>query len=787
MLALDQKALRDIWRMRWQFFAISLVVACGVGMLTMAWCMLASLERTQQRYYTEYRFGHVFARVKRAPISLQAQLHQIPGVVQAEVRIVEEVTLDLTGMLDPANARLVSISETPEQGLHRLHLRRGRMPSPGATNEAVVSEPFALANRLQPGDEFSAIFNGSRKRIKIVGIALSPEFVYQIRPGEMLPNNRTYGVIWMMRNELDTAFDLEGAFNDVVLFLAPEAKERQVIERLDELLGDYGSVGAYCRDLQASNRYVTNELRELRNMGFVAPAIFLAVAAFLMNIVLSRMINAQRTQIATLRAFGYTSLQIGIHYIKIASLVVIAGACLGLVLGGYLGHGMAQMYSNFFHFPHLEFQIDFRAVVAGGVVSLGATLLGVLTEVRHAAQLAPAIAMQPDPPSAFRLALPERLGLARWLSPTTRMTLRCLERKPLQTFFSVVGLSLAVAVIVLGNHSADSIDALIDFQFGNVQRHHYSVGFFDPTSGSALRELAHLPGVRTVEPFRGVVAELRHGNRNRRQELTGLVSHPALFRLVERDGGECSLPPSGLVLSRKLGEMLDVVEGQELEVHILEGQRPKLRIRVDSLIDDLVGVSAYVNIDFLRRILGEGDTISGAFLRTNGEKDAPLLRYLKESPHVSFVSSKQASLDSLRDTLATTMLRMRAINLLFAAVIACGVVYNTARIILAERAYDLASMRILGFTRAEISSIFLGEIAILSMMAIPLGIVLGYALVALATWGYDTELFRLPIVINPSTYVFAAVAVLTATLVSALVVRRRLDHLDIVGVLKARE
>lgn len=787
MLALNQKAFRDVWRLRWQFLAISLVIACGVGMLTMAWSMLASLKHTQERYYADYRFGHVFAHVKRAPITLQSAIQRISGVIQAEVRIVEEVTLDMEGVLEPTNARLVSISANPQNSLHRLHLRVGRLPIPGAANEVVVSEPFAIANRLKPGDFISAIFNGARKRLKIVGLALSPEFVYQIRPGELLPNSKTYGVFWMLRGELDAAFDLEGAFNDVVLVLAPRVGERQVIERLDAILDDYGSVGAYGRDLQTSNRYVTNELRELQNMGLVAPVIFLAVAAFLMNVVLSRMISSQRTQIATLRAFGYSPLQVGLHYVKITAVVVVVGAILGIGLGGYLGHGMAQMYSGFFHFPQLEFQIDYRAVVAGCLVSLGATLLGVYTELKRASRLAPAAAMQPEAPSAYRLAILERLGLARWLSPAARMTLRCLERKPLQTWLSILGLSLAVAVVVLGNHSADSVNAMISFQFGDVQRHDYSIGFTETTSDSVLRDLAHLPGVRDVEPLRGAVAELRHGHLHRRQELTGLVTHPRLFRLIERNGKERSLPPSGLVLSKKLGEMLNVVAGDEIEVHLLEGKRPSLRVRVDSLMDDMIGISAYVHIDFLRKMLEEGDTVSGALLTTSGHHNDQMLRQLRESPRVSFVSSKQAAVSSLRSTLVTTMLRMRFINLLFAAVIACGVVYNSARIILAERSYDLASLRILGFTRAEISGIFLGEIAILTGAAIPLGVVLGYGLVVLATWGYDTELFRLPIVVNRATYAFAGGVVIVATAVSALVVRRQLDHLDIVGVLKARE
>lgn len=787
MRAIDQKALRDVWRLRWQFLAVSLVIGCGVAMLVMSWSLIASLEQSLSGYYRDYRFGHVFAHVKRAPLALREQIEAIPGVIQADLRIVQEVTLDLPGVIEPANARLVSISAEQEGSLHRLYLRQGRLPHAGMREEIVVSEPFAKANGLRPGDQISAVFNGALKRLRIVGVALSPEFVYQIRPGELFPNSKSFGVFWVLRTELDAEFDMEGAFNDAVLFLAPGTKEQEVIDQLDALLDEYGSVGAYGRDLQTSNRFMTNELRELRNMGLVAPVIFLAVAAFLMNVVLSRLINSQRTQIATLRAFGYTPEQIGWHYIQITALVAAVGVVIGGALGAYLGRGTAQMYTMFFSFPSLDFRFDGSALVMGAIVSAVATLAGVYSELRKAVSFAPAAAMQPESPSSYRLALPERLGLSRFLTPAARMTLRCLERKPLQTCLSVLGLGLGVAVVVLGNYSADAVDGLIQFQFGDVQRQQYSIGFYEPTSSSALRDLAHLPGVVQVEPFRGAAAELQKGHRKRRQDLMGLPDRPQLFRLLDQHGREYDVPREGLALSRKLAEMLDVRAGEEVEVQLLEGRRPRLRLRVEALIDDMVGLSAYVHIDLLRRALLEQDAVSGAFIATAGGDSEALLRRLKESPRVSYVSSKQAALDSLRATLAATMLRMRAINLIFAAVIACGVVYNSARIIVSERSYDLASLRILGFTRAEISGIFLGEIAILTAIAIPVGVLLGYGLVVLATWGYDTELFRMPVVVHRSTYAIAAAVVLAATVVSALVVRRQLDHLDIVSVLKARE
>lgn len=756
-------------------------------MLIMAWSMLASLRLTQERYYEQFRFGHVFAHLKRAPNSLEPRIAQIPGVIQVETRVVTEVTLDISGVAEPAIGRLISLSDRPAEMLNAIYLREGRLPEGRSASEVVVCEAFANQHGLHPGHHLFAVLNGKRQRLDIVGIALSPEYVYQVRGGEVLPNDRTFGVFWMDRRQLAAAIDLEGAFNDVSLYLTSDASEAEVIEHLDQSLDHYGGLGAYGREIQPSNRYVTNELRELRNMGYFAPVVFLVVAAFLLNIVLSRIIGTQQVQIATLKAFGYSRREIGLHYVKMIIAVVVLGVLIGVVVGSLLGRGMTQMYSHFFHFPVLEFQLQTGVILWSVVVSMSSALLGIVFAVRRAMSLPPAVAMQPEPPVAYRPALLERLGLTPHVSPSTRMILRHLERRPLTTALSIVGLALAVAVMVLGNHAVDAIDGLLDFHFWTIQRHNVTVGFSESTDSSALHELEQLPGVLRAEPIRGLSAQFRFKHRTRRQDILGLTASPQLFRLIDVRGQEHTLPVEGLLISTKLAELLDVRLGDEVEVTVQEGLRPVVRLPVQGLIDDMIGTSAYMRIDTLRRILREGDTLSGAFLSVETDRLPDLFRQLKETPRVSGVTSKLVALQSLRDTLAATLLQMRTINLVFASVIACGVVYNSSRIALAERARDLASLRVLGYTRYEISYILLGELVLMTAAAIPLGLILGYGLVVFASLGYDTELFRIPVVVYRSTYGLATAVVLLASIVAGLVVRRRLDTLDLVAVLKARE
>lgn len=787
MRAIDRKVVRDLWQLRWQFLAIGLVISCGVAMLVMSWSMLASLELTQRTYYERYRFAHVFAQLKRAPNSLAARIDAISGVSQAETRVMADVTLDLAGVDEPAIGRLISLSDRPAASLNRVYLREGRMPEYRAEHEVLVSEGFAKQHHLHPGSQLTAVLRGKRQRLDIVGVGLSPEYVYQVRGGEVLPNDRTFGVFWMARDRLDTALELDGAFNEVSLYLHPDASTAAVIDQLDAILNPYGGLGAYDRSLQASNRYVTNELLELRNMGYFAPVIFLVVAAFLLNIVLTRIIGTQQAQIAALKAFGYTRGEVGWHYWKLVALVVVFGLVMGVMVGTYLGRGLTRMYTAFFHFPVLEFQLEPTVLGWSVFVSMGAAAAGVVVALRRAMRLPPAVAMQPEPPALYRPAFVERWGFAKTLAPTTRMILRHLERRPLHTALTSLGLALAVAVVVLGNYAADAIDGLIDYHFWTIQRHNVTVGFVEPTDSRALTELAHFPGVQDVEPMRGVAARITYGARSRRQEILGLPAEPRLNRLVDIHGVPHTLPADGLILSTKLAELLNVRRGDEVELSIQEGRRPVVRLPVVELIDDMIGTSAYLHIGTLRKALGEGATVSGAFLQVENEQLPALYRRLKETPRVAGVTSKLAALDSMRDTLARTILQMRTINVVFAAIIACGVVYNSTRIAVSERSRDLASLRVLGYTRFEISYILLGELALLTLAALPLGWVLGYGFVVFASLGYDTELFRIPVVVYRQTYGLATLVVLGAAVAAGLLVRRRLDRLDLVAVLKARE
>lgn len=788
MATLDRKLIRDVVHLRGQVAAIMLVVACGVASFVAMRSVYNALLASQKSYYEGYRFAEVFIQLKRAPDSIATRINEIPGVGTAEFRVVADVTLDVAGLDEPAKGRIISIPEHRRPMLNDLYLEEGRYLEAGRRDEVLLSAAFATANNLRPGNTLSAVINGKWQKLQIVGIALSPEYVYEVRSGEMFPDNRRSGVLWMSRESLGPAFNMEGAFNDVALTLAPGAVEADVIQRLDDVSASYGGLGAYNRDDQISNHFLSNEIAEVQVTGTFIPAIFLGVTAFLIHLVLSRMVATQRQEIAVLKAFGYGNYSIGFHYLKFAFVVVLGGVVLGIGGGWYFGFKITELYMEFFRFPVLTYQPGPTVIISAILISLSAASIGALGAVRRAVSLPPAEAMRPESPARFRSGFIERLGFHQIVPTSVRIILRNLERRPGKAMGSIFGIALSVSLLVVGFFLYfDMIERIIEVQFYQVQREDVSVAFHEPRPSSAKYDLAHLPGVVRVESYRTVPARLRFEHRTRRIALLGMESKADLRRIVSSDFQPVSIPPDGLLLTTHLAEILGVRPGQSITVEVLEGTRPVREVAVVGTVDELVGLSAYMDLRTLNRLMEEGQTSSGAFLMVDSPKISELYGELKQTPAVSAVSIPEVALASFNETIAETINVSTVILIGFAVIIAFGMVYNGARIALSERGHELSSLRVLGFTRGEIGFMLLGEQALLTLIAIPVGYALGYGIAKLITVAVDTELIRFPLFISSKTYTLAFLVVSGSAFLSGFLVRWRLRHLDLVAVLKTRE
>ncbi|MBI5101515.1 MAG: ABC transporter permease [Nitrospirae bacterium] len=787
MKVLDHKLRRDLWRMKGQALAICLVIASGVCTYVLLISTMHALNITRDRFYEDYKFAEVFSSLKRAPENVAERVREVPGISYAETRVVAQVKLDIKGFPEPVTAKLVSVPDVGEQVLNRLFIRRGRPVAPDKDNEVIVSEAFADVHRFSPGDSFGAVINGRWKTLVIAGIALSPEFVLQSRPGSISPDYKRYAVLWMNRTALSTAYDMKGAFNDIVMTMSGGASSGEVITRLDELLERYGGLGAYGRKDQMSNRFLTEEFKQLQRSARIFPAIFIAVAAFLLNVVISRTVSTQREQIAALKAFGYDNFSIGLHYVKMVLVIVIIGIAIGSVAGIWLGRGLGRIYMEFYRFPYLMFELRPSVITSAGLISIAAALAGTLYAVRRAALLPPAEAMRPEPPSRYRKTVLEHLGLGGILSQPTRIILRNIERSPFKTMLSILGIALASAVLIGGMFSKDAIDFMVDVQFRQHHREDLTVTFVEPTSKKAVFELKRMLGVEEAEPFRTVPAQLQFGHKSCRTTVEGVHRGGRLYRLLDVNLRPIEVPSSGILLTEYLGRMLGIKVGDMLTVDVLEGGRPELQVRVAGFVKQYIGLMGFMDIYALNRLMKEGSAVSGAYLSADQNYQSAIYRRLVEAPRVAGAVVRREEIKNFYETQAEALLFFTFIATILGGIIAFGVVYNSARISLSERSRELASLRVLGYTRGEISYIFLGELAFLTLVSIPLGFLLGRGICVYIAAALDSDLFRIPVVIQADTYTYAATVVLVSACLSGLIVRHRLDHLDLVAVLKTKE
>ncbi|MCU7939380.1 MAG: ABC transporter permease [gamma proteobacterium symbiont of Bathyaustriella thionipta] len=715
MNTLHRKLFRELWMIRGQVFAIAFIIACGLSTVIMSYNTLASLQQTREQYYQEYGFADLFASLKRAPNSLIARIQQIPGITKAVPRVLAPVRISLENFIEPIQGQLVSLdiqNITKHESLNRIYLREGRMPIARSArknqrSEVLINEAFAQPHDLHPGDQLSIIINGHEKQLVIAGIALSPEFIYQIAPGSIMPDFSRYGVIWMEHDTLEKAYDMSGAFNDLSIKLAANIEHHAVIEQLDSLLKPYGGLGAYDRELQVSHHFLSEEFKQLDAMGSTFSLIFLSVTILLLNMLVSRIISTQKEIIASLKAFGYSNWAIGFHYSQLILCIVIIGNISGVLSGLYLGKNLALLYMDYYRFPYLDYQLQTEVILYSIAITLIVTLLGTLFSVRKATQLQPAEAMRPEPPQHYRITLIERIsfnfGLKAFLSQSTRMILRHFERHPLKAFMSIFGTAFACAIMIVGTFFMDAMEHMLETEFNQSHKEDLTLTMLNPTSYKAIYELRNIPGVLQVEPYRTVAVKMNSGSHSHRTTIHGFAPDNRLHQVLDFKNRPVKIPASGILLPEFLTKKLNVNVGDSITIEVLEEKRLTQQVHIAGVSRQYIGLSGYMNINALNQLLREDSLISGAYLMVDNDTTAGHFKksILKNIPQIAGVSERKSVIESFYKTVGDFILTYIAFITILSIAIAFGVIYNNARITLAERSRELASLRVMGYTQEE--------------------------------------------------------------------------------------
>ncbi|MEM9617896.1 MAG: FtsX-like permease family protein [Pseudomonadota bacterium] len=784
---LDRKLIRDLWRIKGQAVAIIFVIAAGISLLVMSRGMMTSLDETMRAYYERYRFADMYAPAKRAPDHILDEARALAGVNDVEGRISGGGLVTLPGVNAPISARVISFDPEARAPINGVHLAAGRMIEPTRSDEILLLESFANAHELEPGDSLAITMNGVQHEFEIAGIVLSPEFVYALPPGEFTVDPGSFAVLWANEEAMEAAYDLDGAFNEVVLTTSRGANTQGLIDDLDRLLAPYGATGAFAREDQVSNNYLTEELKQLDTMSRVMPPIFLAVSIFLLNIVITRLVQTEREQIGLIKAFGYSNRDVGLHYLKFVLAIAIAGAFVGWGGGIWLGRWMAGVYQNYYHFPFLVYAIEFKTLGVALLVSSIAAALGGYFAVRAAIELTPAVAMRPPAPPKYGGGNGVSRQISKLLDQPSRMIVRRLASQPVRAMLTAFGIGAAMGLSVMMRFNTNATDYMLDVSFNVVDRSDVLVTFAEPLSEKVALELASVDGITYVEPTRSSPVLFTHKRKDFLGGISGMPEDPVLSRAVDSDLQPVDVTGDGIVLSTQLADLLNVSIGEKLHVEVRDGRRPTLEIPVVGTVEALIGTPAYMEMEALNRRLKEPNRVTGAYLKIDPIKRDAVYENLKAVPMIAGVSLRREAYENFKKMIDEGPGAFRNIMTIFSIIIAAGVVYNGARIAFIERQRDLASLRVLGFTKIETGYVLLGELGALAILALPIGSAIGFFLWSYLATALSTELYQIPVIYREDGLGYAAIIVFVATAIAGAFVQRDVSKLDMATALKTRD
>jgi putative ABC transport system permease protein len=787
---LDRKLLRDLWRSKGQSAAVSAVILCGVASFVCVLSAYRGLKLSRDTYYEKYRFADLWVPLERAPRRVGAEVAAVPGVLRAECRIVQDVNLDVPGNEEACTGRVVSLPAEQGRCLNDVHLVSGRYFSGDARNEVILSDRFAREHQLGIGDRVYATMNDRKQPLRIVGTALSPEFVYMIpNSREILPRPNRFAILWLPEDFAEMALGMQEACNEVVGLLDPGVNPDPVLDRIETLLEPHGALAAIHRDDQLSHRMLTDEIQGQAVSAKITPTIFLSIAAMILMVMLDRTVQRERTAIGVLKAYGYSGLTIASHYLKHALVLSVIGAALGYLAGLWLSSRMMALYRQFYEFPMLRPRFHADLLFGAVALSVLAAAAGAAWAAWRVTRIDPAQSMRPASPRPGRRLLLERIGLLwRHVGFIGKMILRDVFRYKVRSGLTIVGVMLSAAILMLGNFTGDCMTYLMEYQFNVQQRQDVRVGFHTERGKDAFYDAARLPHVRVAEPLLEYPFTLRAGWREKDTVVTGVRPRDWMMGLKTTEGRTIDVGAHGLVLPEHVADELRVRPGDTVVLDpLLEKAGRETPVRVRAVVQHYLGTGAYMNIAALSRILEEPFAVNAVLLRVQPGEEAALSRHLKDVPAAATVEIKSEARQVFEDTMAQSMEISNIFLGLFAGVIAFAIIFNTTSISLTERTRELASLRVLGFTRGEIQRIVFGQNSLLAVLGLALGIPLGLLFCRLIVDAYATDVYRLPFYIARSTFVKTAAQIAVYAVLANLACRRRIARLDLVEVLKRRE
>jgi putative ABC transport system permease protein len=779
---IHKKVLRDISRSKGPFAAAVVIVFLGVALFGATYASYKNLQKSYDYSYDRLNFADAVIQVEAAPENVSAIVAGLEGVRGAYGRIQIELPVDLLGKDVRVVGRLISIPRDSHPPINDLKITEGAYPSsPG--NLGLVESNFAAYHSLKSGDSVTVRFPGEDVNVSLSGVAISPEYIWAARSmTEVFPNHENFGVFFLPFDILDGRIYPNGTVNQVAVLLDKGLNEE---ERASTLAAVAGALAPYKvmevveRDEQTSYALLKIDIEGFQELAFLFPMLFLTVAAIVLYMSLSRTVAAQRPQIGVMRAMGYGSRAVAMHYLEYAILATLVGSVLGVLAGHLLSGVMTQLYVGILGLPFLLMEPAWEVLPAGVAVSLLFGVLGAAIPAIAASRVRPAVAMRGQRP----ISGGGRLGLRRRGGKSLRkLPLRNVARNKRRSIFTALSLALAVALILTSVGFVDSVDEIISYQFGSVEAYDAKVEFVSPVPESQEQTVGAVEGVTATEAFLEFPVNVSLGGRSYATVAAGMRPDGDLYRIFDKSGNRLRVDGSGVILTEAMAGSLGAGVNEEIG---LESLNKATRATVVAVADQPFGPEVLMPLAEAQDLLESPGIITSVLVAVEPESMTSVEDAIEELPYVAGVQVKADVRASFRDFMDLFVLFI-LIMVSFGVVMAAAIVLNTATLNANERRREHATLRALGLTVGELGRVLATEVVILSAFSLALGALLGTVLAIGFADSFSSEFFTFEIAIYPRSYVVTAAAVFLMALISQLPALRAVARMDLAEEVRAR-
>ena len=778
------KAKRAMSANKKAYFACIFLIMTGILMYTALSIAAAGLEASALSFYRVNRLADTYGYVQSMPVSYTDTLRKIPGIAAVQSRYVTELRAEVPGAADTITLKLIASDPADETPLNLLNIE-GRANTD--KSELLVNPAFMQAHKLRAGDEILVISQGREFSMTVTGTAISPEYVYIVKnTSQMLPDEAGYGIAYITAEGMAMLTGHEGVANSIVLEREPGVTFDQVRTGLEDQLRPYGLKELYDKEDLMSYFFLELEMSSIAAMSTSLPMVFLFLAIVVLYLMLKRVIEQERTQIGTLKAFGYSNRRLIGHYLGYGMVTGITGGILGWVLGYLLSRVYLEMFLQFFMLPRLAGGFDPGGIVRALSLSAGSGLLGAYAGVRSIIRLHPAEAMRAESPRSFRFDIINYIGIFRqFLSSRGNMSLRSISRNPVRSLFVVISIMFSFGIISLVGSFNGLIDKMIFAQLQDIQRYQVKLSLEQPLHyRQAVEEAWQLDSVSYAEGLLELPFRISSRHLHRDIVLTGVPDHSVLYHIADTNTGETYPPPTGsIILSNGLAGELQVRAGDRimLSSNLLPDDT---ELTVSAVIEQNMGSGSYTGLGFLSELTGHPEMANAIILNTDDV--GALKESVKSSSVITTIEDKEKTLSGYRAMMGMFTGVYAALELL-GTLVAFAIIYNTATISLSERKREYATLRVLGLSVGEVAGIMNFEYAVLTVCGIVLGIPFTRLLNHAVNMMMDTDLFCMPSTLPVSAYLLGVSSCVLAIVFSGRSATGKIRRFDMVEVLKERE